>query len=119
MRFNKYLENNINEFRSYTIKLTDKYTKNTNEVKKIINEYNLNSDIIKMIDNLNINFRKNQRSKLFFDFCLKNEGVEINKAKINKKVKDRFKLKCLTFNDELCKIQRKIENKIKNLEEIK
>ena len=60
MRFNKYLGKNINKFRSYTIKLTDKYTKNINEVEKIINDYNLNSDIIKMIDGLNINFRKNQ-----------------------------------------------------------
>ena len=84
------------------------------KLKKVINEYNINSNIIKMIDGLNINFRKNQRSKLFFDFCLKNEGIEINKAKINKKVKDRFKLKCLTFNDELCKIQRKLERGLKN-----
>lgn len=115
MRFSNY----INDFRSLTVKLTTQNTKNSNKVKKIINEYNINSDIIKMIDELNINFRKNQRSKLFFDFCLNNEGIEINKAKINKKVKDKFKLKCLNFNDELCKIQRKIEKKIKNMEEIK
>lgn len=113
MRFNKYIKENINKFRSYTVKLTDKNTKNINEVKNIINKYNLNSDIIKMINNLNKNFRKNQRSKLFFDFCLKNEGVEIDEAKINKKVKDKFKLKCLNFNDELCKIQRKLEKSLK------
>ena len=110
MRFKQY----INDFRSYTVKLTNKNTKNSIKVKKIINEFNLNSDIIKMIDKLNINFRKNQRSKLFFDFCLKNEGMEINKAKINKKVKEKFNLKCLNFNDELCKIQRKLENDLKN-----
>ena len=113
MRFDKYLKKNINDFRSYTVKLTDKNTENSIKVKNIINEYNLNSDIIKMIDGLNINFRKNQRSKLFFDFCLKDEGIEINKAKINKKVKDKFKLKCLNFNDELCKIQRELESDIK------
>lgn len=113
MRFNKYLEENINKFRLYTIKLTDKNTKNNSEVEKIIDEYNLNSDIIKMVDSLNKNFRKNQRSKLFFDFCLKNEGIEINRAKINKKVRDKFKLKCLNFNDELCKIQRKLEKSLK------
>ena len=115
MRFKKY----VDDFRTYTIKLTTKNTDNTKKLQKIMDTFKVNSDIIKMIDNFNINFRKNQRSKLFFDFCLKNEGIEINKAKINKKVKDRFKLKCLTFNDELCKIQRNIEKKIKNSEEIK
>jgi len=115
MRFSKY----VNDFRSYTVKLTDKNTKNSIKVKEIINEYNLNSDIIKMINGLNINFRKNQRSKLFFDFCLEDEGLEINKAKINKKVKDKFKLKCLNFNDELCKVQRKLESDLKNMEDNK
>lgn len=119
MRFNNYLNKNINEFRSYTIKLTDKNTKNTEKVKKIIDTFEVNSDIIKMIIHLNENFRKNQRSKLFFDFCLENEGIEINKAKINKKVKDKFKLKCLNFNDELCKIQRKLERDLKNKKENK
>jgi len=115
MRFSNY----INEFRSYTVKLTTEDTDNTKNLQKMMDTFNVNSDIIKMINNLNINFRKNQRSKLFFDFCLKDEGVEINRAKINKKVKDKFKIKCLTFNDELCKIQRKIEKKIKNMEGIK
>ena len=109
MRLMKYIS--INNFRKYTIKLTNK--NNENNVKEIIKKYNLNSNILESLDILNKNFKKNQRSNLFFDFCLENQGIDINKAKINEKIKNKFKLKCLTFNDELCKLQRKIERELK------
>lgn len=109
MRLMKYVS--IDNFRKYTLKLTDKNNKNS--IKEIIKDYNLESNILDSLKILNKNFRKNQRSKLFFDFCLENQGIDINKTKINENTKNKFKLKCLTFNDELCKLQRKLERELK------
>ena len=114
MRLKQYLSvsninDDLNEFRFLKVMLVNKLTHHKEKVEKIIKENNLNIDIIKMIENSNKYLKKSQRKNIFFDFAINDDNIEVNK-----KMNSRLKMKCLEFNDELSKIQRKLEQKIKN-----
>lgn len=113
MRLLKYFEysvsdKNINEFRSCRVHAS-KTVKNINKIEKIMKKHNLNIDLIKKIkkENKKLNIMKNK--KVLLDFLTSDDSKKI-------KLKNDMKIKILEFNDELCKIQRKLEDDLKNTE---
>jgi len=107
MKFKKY----IDDFRNLNIGVVDKDTGNKELVRKIQEEFELDSDVVNQIDELNRLLRRKSK----FDFIL-GESIESavleKKFRIKKKSMDNLKLKFLEISDELAKTKRKLESKI-------
>ena len=116
MRLKEYIElssenKELNDFRSFKIGFTSE--NNNNKAKKILEIYKFDDKLIKDIEKTNKALKKNKKMDFVLGFC-EDIGIEkISKIKINKKKKDSFKMKLFEFNNELSKIQRKIEKEIK------
>lgn len=116
MRLSKYMEysiqnNDINKFRSCKIYFS-KNNENVEKIKNIMKEHALDMNIIKKIEKENKKLNIFSNGKFFMNFMIDEE------AKINdRKIKNNLKLKVLEFNNDLCKIQRKLEDDLKNMEE--
>ena len=107
MKFQKY----INDFRNLNIGIVDKETGNKDLVRKVQEEFNLESDVVNDIDALN----KLLKRKSKFDFVL-GDSIESalleKKFRIKKRSMDNLKLKFLEISDELAKTKRELESKI-------
>lgn len=107
MKFKKY----IDDFRNLNIGIVDKDTGNKDLVRKIQEEFNLESDVVNHIDELNRLLKRKSK----FDFIL-GESIESalleKKFRIKKRSMDRLKMKFLDISDELAKTKREVENKI-------
>jgi len=118
MRLSKYMEysiedNNINEFRSCKIHFS-KNNENIERIKDIMEEHALDMSIINKIEKENKKLNHFNNEKVFIDFIIDGKIKKINDPKI----KNKLKLKILDFNDDLCKIQRKLEEDLKKSEEV-
>ena len=117
MRLSKYMEysvknNDLNEFRSCRIRFS-KSTENIKRIENIMKEHALDMSIINKIEKENKKLGTLTAGKVFIDFMI-DEETKIN----DKKIKNKLKLKMLDFNNDLCKIQRKLEDDLKNMEEL-
>ena len=116
MRLSKYMEysvqdNDLNEFRSCKIQYS-KSESNIKKIKNIMKEHALDMNIINKIEKENKRLTNFHNGKLLIDFIIDEES-KIN----NQKIKNNLKLKMLEFNNELCKIQRKLEDDLKKTKE--
>ena len=102
----------LNEFRSCKINLS-KSSKNVEKIKNIMKEHALDMSIVDKIEKENRKLNAFTNGKLFINFVI-DEDLKVN----DKKIKKNLKLKVLEFNDDLCKIQRKLEDDLKNMEEV-
>lgn len=117
MNFLKYLgqsgtDEDVTKFRAMDIRLVDKEkTENKKIVRKITQLYDLSEDPIRLVDELNKDLKRHYKGKFMFDFVL-GEGKDIGEIKI-KRDKKRLKILAMEFNDDLAKIKKKIERKLK------
>ena len=116
MRFSTYMEysindNDLNKFRSCKINFS-KNPINIKKIKRIMKEHDLDMSIIKKIEKENTKLSIFNKEDILIDFII-DENVNV----ANKKIKDKLKIKVLEFNDDLCKIQRKLEEDLKKMGE--
>ena len=114
MRLSKYMEysvkdSNINEFRSCKIHLS-KSAINVKKIKSIMEEHALDMSIINKIEKENKKLNILNKGNIFMDFT-----TDESSKSIDKKIQSRLKIKVLEFNDDLCKIQRKLEEDLRNM----
>jgi len=117
MRFSKYMEysiqnNDLNEFRSCKIQFS-KSDDNIKKIENIMREHALDMSIIKKIEKENKKLNLFKNGNFLIDFII-DEKSNVS----NNKIKNKLKLKVLEFNDDLCKIQRKLEEDLKKMEEL-
>jgi hypothetical protein len=107
MKFKQY----IDDFRNLNIGIVDKETGNKELVRKIQEEFKLESDVVNHIDELNKLLRKKSK----FDFVL-GDSVQSalleRKFRIKKRSMDNLKLKFLELSDKLAKTKTEVESKI-------
>ena len=116
MRFLKYMEysvdnNDLNEFRSCKIHLS-KSDMNVKRIKSIMKEHAMDMDIIYKIEKENKKLGIFHKGNIFMDFTTSDSS-----RKIDRKIQDKLKIKVLEFNDDLCKIQRRLEEDLRKSEE--
>lgn len=117
MNFLKYLnpsgtEEDVTKFRAMDIRLVDKEkTENKKIVRKITQLYDLSEDPMRLVDELNKELKRHYGGKFMFDFVLE-DGKNIEEIKI-KRDKKRLKILAMEFNDDLAKIKKKVERKLK------
>ena len=117
MRLSKYMQysiqdDNINKFRSCKINFS-RNTNNIEKIKDIMKEHALDMSIINKIEKENKKLVNFHDVDFLIDFIIDEES-KIN----NQKIKNNLKFKVLEFNNELCKIQRNLENDLKKTEEL-
>jgi len=116
MRFSKFMEysvddKDINEFRSCKIHFSENI-KNIKRIKNIMEEHALDMSIIHKIEKENKMLDVFHDGSIFIDFTID------EKEKNDYKIKNKLKLKVLDFNNDLCKIQRNLEEDLKKMEEL-
>ena len=116
MRLLKYMEysvknKDINRIRSCKIHLS-KSNENIERIKNIMEEHAIDISIIEKIEKENRKLNMFHKGKIFMDFI-----IDEKPNKITHKIKNKLKLKVLEFNDDLCKIQRNLEEDLRKLEE--
>ena len=105
-------DKDINDFRSCKIHFSKK-AENIEKIKIIMEDHNLDMGIIDKINSENKKLNVLKNDKFLIDFIIDDHS----KIK-NSRVKNNLKLKVLEFNDELCRIQRKLEKDLRESEEI-
>ena len=104
--------NDLNEFRSCKIQFS-KSVDNIKKIENIMKEHALDMSIIKKVEKENKKLNLFKNGNFLIDFIIDEES-NIS----NNKIKNKLKLKVLEFNDDLCKIQRKLEEDLKKMEEV-
>ena len=104
-------DKNINDLRSCRISVS-KSPKNIKRIKKILEDNNLEIGIIEKIEKENKKLGILKNKKVMLDFLIDDSDEK------NLTVKSDIKLKILEFNDELCRIQRRLEEDLRNMEDI-
>lgn len=106
--FAKYIE----DFRSFDIKLVDIETSNKKIFKQVQEKYDIGTDIIELMDDLNGQLKKVYKGSLKFDFCLSG-GKVIDEIKIHRKRLDGLKIRYFNLNSELGKAKTLVERNLK------
>lgn len=118
-KLRKYLElsckdNKINLFREMNIGLVEEKTENQKIIEEIENKFEIKTNLVNLIEEMNKNVGKLTNKKLMYDFLTEDINV-IKKAKLNKKKAERIQINCLKLNDYLCKIKDEVEEKLREV----
>jgi len=103
-------DEDLNEFRSLRIKLVDKELEYKQVVKRVQERYKLDTDMVRIIDELNYQLRKVYKGKFKFDFCL-DGGKVFEEVKLRSKRIEKLKLKYFSASDKFSKAKTFIEKK--------
>jgi len=105
-----------NKFRMLSLKLVKKKTKHEETVKKIAEEYELDTNyILGLRELLNKDLKtKGYRGPNAFDFVL-DEGSDIEGIKLEKRKKDILKRRHFELESKLAEVQKKFEKKLKEV----
>jgi hypothetical protein len=121
MRLLGYLEKqgadvDSNKFRMLSLKLVKKKTQHEETIKKIAEEYDLDTDyILGLRGLLNKDLKtKGYRGPNIFDFVL-DEGSDIEGIKLEKRKKDILKRRHFELESKLAEVQEKFEKKLKQV----
>lgn len=118
MRLFKYMglsceDEDVNIFRSVNVKLVEGSTEYKASVEKVQEKYTLNTDVIEIVEYLNKQLNKVYKGKLKFDFCLDdNEGITIDKIKLNERKRAVLKRKFFEACDKIGKAKTSVEKQI-------
>ena len=110
-KFSKYIE----DFRSLDVKLVEKETENKKIFKEVQEKYDVGTDILRLMEDLNKQLRKVYKGGLKFDFCLSG-GKVIDEIKIHRKRLKGLKIKYFDLNSELGKAKTLVERSLKEKE---
>jgi len=109
MKFRDYLDSDVKEFTELKIGLVDKKTKTESEVvQKIQTNFDLGTDLIKLIKDLNEKLGNTYHGKFKFDYVLQ-DNSSIDKLKINKNRKEGLKKQWLRSCGMLARKQNEVE----------
>lgn len=112
MKFKDFVDADIDDFREMKIGLVDKKNKKSGDlVRKIQEKFDLGTDLIKLIDELNESLGNTYTGKFKFDYVLQ-EILKIDKLKINKNRKEKLKEQWFRKSGELAKKQTEVERKL-------
>jgi hypothetical protein len=103
----------VSAFRSLNLDLVEEETGNSELVKTIAEDYELDDAALQLLEKANAELKKMYRGKLRFDFCMENQGLTPDEVKIERKKVRQLKEKWFKFNDELSDIQIDFEEKLK------
>ena len=104
-------DKDVNIFRSMNVKLVNGKTDYKDSVEKVQEKYIIDNDVIEIVECLNKQLRKFYKGKLKFDFCL-DEGISINKIKLNERKRSVLKAKFFKACDKIGKAQTSVEKQI-------
>lgn len=106
-KFKDYLK-----FKELSVKLVSKDIDESEVVHDIQSKYDIKQDVITSIKELNKLLGRHYNG--YAKFSIVNENtIEEQKIKLNKRIKEKIRLKQLLLNDEFSKIKTKLENDIK------
>lgn len=111
MKFKEYIKEDVNDFRELKIGLVNKNQNTKNIVRKIQEDFDLGTDLLKLIDDLNENLGNTYGGKFKFDYVLQ-DFKKIDKLKINKNRKEKLKEQWFKSSSELAKKQTEVERKL-------
>ena len=117
MRLEKYLDlsntdDDTRKFRSLDVGLVYKKAKYDELVNKMLESYNIDSDIIKTIKSFNKDFKREYNGKFQLWFKLDEKEKKIDKILKNSKKREILKMKIFEIKSELCKTKNIIESKM-------
>jgi len=113
MKFKEYIKKDINDFREMKIGLVNKNQNTKKIVRKIQEDFDLGTDLLKLIDDLNENLGNTYGGKFKFDYVLQ-DFKKIDKLKINIKRKEKLKEQWFKSSSELAKKQTEVERKLRS-----
>ena len=112
MKFKDFLDEEIDSFREMRIGLIDKKAQDAEKlVRKVQENFDLGTDLINLIDDLNKSLGNTYRGKYRFGWVLQ-DSQKINKLKINKNRKEKLKEQWFKTSSELAKKQTEFERKL-------
>jgi hypothetical protein len=112
MKFKDFLDPDIENFREMKIGLVEKKNHDSEEmVRKIQEKFDLGTDLINLIDDLNKSLGNTYSGKFKFDYVL-TDFKKIDKLKINKNRKIKLKEQWFKKSGELAKKQTEVERKL-------
>ena len=112
MKFKDYIKEDVNDFRELKIGLVNKKNQKTDEiVRKVQRDFDLGTDLLKLINDLNENLGNTYGGKFKFDYVLQ-DFKKIDKLKINIKRKEKLKEEWFKTSSELAKTQTEVERKL-------
>ena len=112
MKFKDFLDEEIKNFRELKIGLVDKKNQDADKiVRKVQDNFDLGTDLIKLIEELNDNLGNTYSGKFKFDWVLQ-DSKKIDKLKINKNRKEKLKEQWFKKSSELAKKQTEVERKL-------
>ena len=112
MKFKDFINENIDSFRELKIGLVDKKNQDTQKiVREVQKKFDLGTDLLKLIDDLNENLGNTYTGKFKFDYVLQ-DFKKLDKLKINKNRKEKIKEQWFKKSSELAKTQTEVERKL-------
>jgi hypothetical protein len=112
MKFKDFLDEEIENFRELKIGLVKKKNQDAEKiVRKVQENFDLGTDLIDLIEELNENLGNTYSGKFKFDYVLQ-DFQKIDKLKINKNRKEKIKEQWFKKSSELAKSQTVFERKL-------
>ena len=108
MKFKNFIDTDIEEFRKLNIGIVEESKDEL--VRKIEEKYGIRNEAVDLINDLNKLLGK---KKLGFTYdLLESDDIEKEIKRLNKKVKDAFKMKFFESNSFLSEMKRELEEKL-------
>ena len=107
----------VNEFRGLSIRLVDKKTGHKDTIASIQEKFDMNTNVIERVTELNKLLGRSYKGKYSFDFCL-DEGKSLSDLNnIKGRKKESLMKKYYQFLDEFDTVKIDLERKLKDITE--